>query len=149
MVVAAMALAAPRMASAQTLGTFSWQLQPCCNVVTVVVERVGDTYTLDGSDDQCGAERRAPVTGGASPNALGGVDLSLTEVGPFAIPLHTRVRLSLPGASGTWIDSRGDDGEFVLGGRSGGERRWAASGRARSGRTKCNGGCRVRVPLGR
>ena len=36
-------------ADAQSLGTFRWQLQPFCNVVTVNVIQQGAVYTLDGS----------------------------------------------------------------------------------------------------
>ena len=32
-------------AQAQTLGSFSWQLQPFCNVVTVTVTQAGTVYT--------------------------------------------------------------------------------------------------------
>ena len=41
-------------ANAQSLGTFRWQLQPFCNVITVTVVQQGGTYTLDGTDDRCG-----------------------------------------------------------------------------------------------
>ena len=48
---------------AQPIGTFRWQLQPFCNVVTVNVNQQGAVYTMDGYDDQCGAARRAPIAG--------------------------------------------------------------------------------------
>lgn len=41
-------------ATAQPLGTFRWQLQPYCNVLTLNVVQ-GGVYTLDGTDDRCGA----------------------------------------------------------------------------------------------
>ena len=50
-------------ADAQPLGTFRWQLQPYCNVVTVTVIQQGAVYTMDGYDDQCGAAQRAPLVG--------------------------------------------------------------------------------------
>ena len=65
-ITAAMATGAAR-ASAEPIGTFSWQLQPYCNRVTVSVVRDGTLYTLDGWDDQCGAGQRAPVVGVATP----------------------------------------------------------------------------------
>ena len=37
-------------ANAQPLGSFSWQLQPFCNVLTVSVTQQGNIYTLDGYD---------------------------------------------------------------------------------------------------
>ena len=55
-------------AEAQPIGTFSWQLQPFCNVVTVTVTQQGGVYTLDGYDDQCGAPTVASVVGTAIPN---------------------------------------------------------------------------------
>ena len=42
---------------AQSLGSFSWQLQPFCNYLTVTVTQQGSLYTLDGYDDQCGARK--------------------------------------------------------------------------------------------
>ena len=42
------------IANAQPLGSFSWQLQPFCNVLTISVTQQGNIYTLDGYDDQCG-----------------------------------------------------------------------------------------------
>jgi hypothetical protein len=50
-VVAALVLAAvvvPATASSQPLGTFRWQLQPFCNVITVSVTQNGAVYTLGG-----------------------------------------------------------------------------------------------------
>ncbi len=43
--------------SAQSIGTFPFQLAPYCNVVTLTVTQIGNTLTLDGYDDQCGAAR--------------------------------------------------------------------------------------------
>lgn len=57
-------MAAP--VGAQTLGTFRFQLQPYCNVVTLTIVQQGAQYQLTGTDDQCGAGPRA-VTG-AFPN---------------------------------------------------------------------------------
>ncbi len=42
----------PTQASAQSLGTFRWQLQPFCNVVTLSVTAHGSSIVaLDGFDD--------------------------------------------------------------------------------------------------
>jgi hypothetical protein len=49
--------------SAQLIGTFSGQLQPYCNVVTLNTTQTGNVYTLEGYDDQCGATTRAATTG--------------------------------------------------------------------------------------
>ena len=55
----AVGLGGASWAEAQSLGTFQWQLQPYCNLVTVTVTQNGGLYTLDGYDDQCGAPTRA------------------------------------------------------------------------------------------
>lgn len=102
-------------AAAQSVGTFRWQLQPYCNVVTVAVVQGGGGYTLDGWDDQCGAASRAPLVGGATLNPDGSVQLGLHIVtSPGAVPIHVAARLTLPTASGTWHDSAGGSGAFVL-----------------------------------
>ena len=45
-------------AGAQPLGSFSWQLAPYCNLITVSVTQDGSIYTLVGYDNQCGAAAR-------------------------------------------------------------------------------------------
>jgi len=50
-------------AAAQPLGSFRWQLQPYCNVVTVAVVQQGGQYQLDGTDDQCAAAQAAGMRG--------------------------------------------------------------------------------------
>ena len=81
--LAAMALlaAAPGRAAAQTLGTFRWQLQPYCNVITVTITQVGGTYRVEGTDDQCGGGRdQASVQGMAFANPDGTIGFGLTIV---------------------------------------------------------------------
>ncbi len=53
---------------------------PYCNVVTVSVTESGGVYTLDGHDDQCGADTRAPATGTAVLNPDGTVEIGLLIV---------------------------------------------------------------------
>ena len=70
LVIAGVMVAGP--AWGQSLGTFRWQLQPYCNVVTVNVEQQGSAYVISGSDDQCSsAGGRAAVTGTAFGNPDG------------------------------------------------------------------------------
>lgn len=108
-------------ADAQPLGTFSWQLQPYCNVVTVSVTQTGGIYTLDGFDDQCGGAQRAAVTGLASPNPDGTIGFGLTIVAaPSGVPVHVAARITLAALSGTWNDSTGASGAFAFGARTGG-----------------------------
>ena len=40
-------------AAAQSLGTYRWQLQPFCNVLTISVVQQGGQYQLDGSEMVC------------------------------------------------------------------------------------------------
>jgi hypothetical protein len=100
----------------QPLGTFRWQLAPFCNVITVTVAPSGDTFTLDGFDDQCGAATRAAVTGAAFPNPDGSLGIGLSIVAtPGAAPVHVDVALSLTTIGGPWRDSAGNTGTFVFG----------------------------------
>lgn len=112
------AFGAPPLADAQPIGEFRWQLQPYCNVVTVNVSRTGIVYTLDGYDDNCGAGARSAVTGVATQNADGSVSVGIVVVNPKdGPPTSVAARISLPAANGTWSDSGGQGGAFVLGGQ--------------------------------
>jgi hypothetical protein len=104
----------PSPAAAQSIGTFRWQLQPYCNVVTAAVTQVGAVYRLDGVDDQCGGNGAA-LTGDAHLNASGGVSLGFTIVtAPSGRPVLVSADIALPSANGTWQDSTGATGPFVL-----------------------------------
>ena len=92
--VGLLVLARPALLAQGTpLGTFRWQLQPFCNVVTVNVIQQGAVYTVDGHDDQCGAPQRAPLVGLATPNPDGSIGLGLHVV-------------TVPGGRGVHIDAR-------------------------------------------
>lgn len=110
-------------ASAQMVGTFAWQLQPFCNRVSGVVTFVGGVYTFDASDDACGTGPRVPVSGIITPNPDGSFTIGLVQVGATGAALHTTATLTLPNASGTWTDSGGRTGAFVLAGTGGGSPR--------------------------
>lgn len=102
-------------ANAQPIGTFRWQQQPYCNVLTVNVVQTGTIYQLDGVDDQCGATTRASVAGLAFLNPNGTIGIGLTIVTtPGATPLHLDATLNWPSVSGTWRDSAGATGPFVF-----------------------------------
>ncbi len=102
-------------AEAQSLGTFQWQLQPYCNLVTVTVTQNGGLYTLDGYDDQCGAPTRASVVGTAIPNPNGTITLGFTIVTtPDGTPVHVQTALSLATLGGPWSDSAGHTGTLVF-----------------------------------
>lgn len=119
--IASVIVFAPVAGAAQPLGTYAWQLQPFCNRVSVNVVQAGAVYTLDGWDDQCGASVRAPVVGTAvlNPNGTIGLGLSIVTT-PGGVPVHVDAVVTLPSASGSWRDSNGNTGDFVLGGAAGG-----------------------------
>jgi hypothetical protein len=103
-------------AIAQPLGSFTWQLQPYCNRVTVNVRQDGAVYTLDGTDDQCGAAQKAPLVGLAALNSDGSIGFGLNVVAPSGQPVPVQARISVTTLSGTWRDSGGNTGTFAFGG---------------------------------
>lgn len=117
-------------ASAQTIGTFRWQQQPYCNVLTLTITQVGAAYRLEGTDDGCGAPRQASVVGLGFLNPNGTVGMGLTVVtndggGSGGAPLHLDAAISLTSLSGTWRDNTGQTGTwtFTPGAGSGGAAR--------------------------
>jgi hypothetical protein len=110
----------PPPAASQPLGTFTWQLQPFCNRVTVSVRQDGAVYTLDGTDDQCGAAEKAPLVGLAALNPDGSIGFGLNIVAPTGQPVPVQARISVATLSGTWRDGAGNVGTFVFGGNTGG-----------------------------
>jgi hypothetical protein len=108
--------AAAGAADAQPIGTYSWQLAPYCNVITVAVTQNGAQYTLDGYDTQCGGgSHRAPVTGIAVPNPNGSIGLGFSIVtSPGGAPVHVSALLELATLGGSWTDSLGNTGAFVF-----------------------------------
>lgn len=102
--------------AAQSLGTFRWQLQPYCNVLTLAVTQVGDVYRIEGTDDQCGAgPSLASVQGIAYLNPSGTVGLGLSLVtAPGGAPVHIDAEVLLSTLSGSWRDSTGATGPFTL-----------------------------------
>ena len=103
-------------AAAQPVGTFRWQLQPFCNVVTVAITQNGAVYRLEGTDDQCGGGAdAASVTGTAFPNADGTIGFGLNIVtAPGGRPVHVDAEINLGTFGGTWRDSAGGAGTFAL-----------------------------------
>lgn len=111
-------------AAAQPLGTFHWQLQPFCNVLTVQVSAAPDgVFRLEGADDQCGAPDRAPAVGVATMNGDGTVALGLHLVTAGGRPLAIDARVQPASGDGGWSDSAGNSGRLVLGGAAPGARR--------------------------
>lgn len=106
----------PAAARAQVVGIFTWQLQPYCNAVTLTLTGApGGVWTLDGSDDQCGASNRGSAVGVATFNGTT-VALNFSVVtAPSARPVHVSALVSPANGSGTWSDSAGNSGTFAFG----------------------------------
>ena len=105
--------AASSRAQAQPLGTFRWQTQPYCNVLTLTIVQDGSQYRLDGTDDQCGASRKAGVVGLGFPNPDGTIGFGLTVVtAPGGTPLHLDATFTPPSLGGSWRDSAGATGAW-------------------------------------
>ncbi len=99
--------------SAQPLGTFRWQLQPYCNVVTLAITQLGSQFRFEGFDDQCNAATRAAVTGLGVPNADGSFEFGLTVIGATG-PQHLDVTFTIGPIGGPWRDGSGVTGTFVF-----------------------------------
>ena len=114
-------------ADAQSIGTFKWQLQPYCNVVTLAVTQVDGVYRLEGTDDQCGnGSDQASAIGTAFQNPDGTIGFGLTIVAtPGGVPVHVDAALAPGGFDGTWKDNAGNSGafRFTAGASSGGNAR--------------------------
>lgn len=117
----ALAMLSGGTASAQVFGTFSWQMQNYCNVVTLTITQIPAGYTINGFDDQCGGPKRASVAGMALINPDGTVGLDFTVVAaPDGTGSHVSASVSPGTGSGTWADSGGNTGTFVLAGAAAG-----------------------------
>lgn len=113
--VAAMMLA-PARANAQVFGTFTWQMQPYCNRVTLTLTNSPGGFALAGVDDQCGAVSKGSATGVAVFNTDGTVGLNFTIVAPPAgQAVNVSARVSPATGQGTWSDDVGNSGGFAFG----------------------------------
>ncbi len=111
-----LAVGAATTVQAQALGTFRWQLQPFCNVLTLTVTQVGATYRLEGLDDRCGGGAApSSAMGVGYPKPDGTIGFGITIVlDPGAAPLQLTSAISLSTISGTWQDSASNSGAFVF-----------------------------------
>lgn len=115
-------------AHAQTLGTFTFQLQPYCNVITMTITQEGATYRLSGWDDACSATLRYPMSGTIATNPNGTLAFAFVVTRPNGIAVDTNFTFTpAPPYSGPWSDSAGNTGTFVLGGAAAGSPRPAPS----------------------
>ena len=99
-------------AQAQVFGTFKWQTQPYCNVLTLTVVQQGGIFQLVGSDDLCGGGT-APITGTAVING-GGVAFGVAVALPGGAAAHVSSTISIATLSGTWADADGNGGPFTF-----------------------------------
>lgn len=104
-------------ASAQVFGTFSWRMAPFCNVVTLTITQVPSGFSIDGTDNQCGVGGKlSAATGQATLNPDGTVGLYFTSLtSPSAKSVDVTALISPATGSGTWSDSLGNTGTFLLG----------------------------------
>lgn len=101
--------------SAQPLGTFRWQLQPYCNIISLAVVQQGSQYQLDGTDDQCGAAVKASVVGMAFQNPNGSIGFGLSIVtAPGGTPVDVYATIAIATLNGTWRDSAGNSGTLIF-----------------------------------
>jgi len=101
-------------AFAQPLGTFRWQLQPFCNVLTLAVTQSGGVFRLEGTDNQCGSDKAASAVGTAFANPDGSIGLGVAIVAaPSGTPVHVEATIDLSTLNGTWHDSAGNAGSLV------------------------------------
>jgi hypothetical protein len=98
----------------ESLGTFSWQLAPFCNVLTLTIARDGPIATVSGYDDGCGAGQRQAAVGSAFPNPDGTVGIGLTVLNPTAAASTIQALIGAGTSSGSWKDQTGNAGAFVF-----------------------------------
>ncbi len=115
---AALSLASAAPAAAQVVGTFSWQTQPYCNVITVTVIQQGAAFQLTGLDNQCGGAA-SPVTGTAIFSG-GTVQMGIAVALANGRAVNLSTSISLGTLSGTWTDDASLAGTFVFNGSGAG-----------------------------
>lgn len=104
-------------ASAQSLGTFVWQTQPYCNRLALALTSAPGGFTVIGTDDGCGAPKKASVTGTVVLNADATASLRVTVAPPDGgRSVELSATVSTANGSGIWSDAFGQSGTFALGG---------------------------------
>jgi hypothetical protein len=83
-------------------------------VLTVNVTQQAGIYTIDGTDDRCGAAQVASVVGVAFLNPSSLVGFGLTVVLPNGVPVHIEAEINITSLNGTWRDSGGNNGSFIF-----------------------------------
>ena len=107
-------LFAPLTATAQTIGTFRWQLAPYGSVMNITVTQRGAVYELIGFETQC-SNLSLPVSGVGVPQANGQIFLGMTSINENGRGLHTRAYVNPTTFSGSWSDNAGNSNQnFVF-----------------------------------
>ena len=101
-------------ASAQSLGTFRWQLQPYGSVLQISVTQQGSIFLLDGIELQCGGNASLPVNGVAVPQTNGSVILGLTTINEQGRGIHTRATVNTIDFNGFYSDNAGNTSQVFL-----------------------------------
>ncbi len=107
-------LASAEPASAQTIGTFRWQLAPFGSVLNLTVVQQGGIYLLNGFEAQCGGNLSLPVSGVAVPQADGRIFLGVTSINVDGRGLHTRALINLSDFNGFWSDNAGNSSQAFV-----------------------------------
>lgn len=86
-----------------------------CNIVTLTLSQTSGGFTVDGSDNQCGAAKLAGAAGMALFNPDGTVGLEFTIVtAPSPRAVHVSASVNPGTGNGSWTDSVGNTGAFTL-----------------------------------
>jgi hypothetical protein len=104
----------PATASGQVLGTFTWRLNPFCNLLTLTAVQQGAGIALTGYDDNCGAAVRRSASGTAVFNGNGTVTLGVSIMGEGLAPNQLAAVVSPITGAGSWSDSDGNGGPLTL-----------------------------------
>lgn len=114
--VPALLLFPSQPAAAQPMGTFTWQLAPYCNVLSLNTTLDVSVYTFDGFDNQCGASTLATVRGLGviNPNGTVGIGLDIVT-SPGGLPVHVMATIDMATLSGPWSDDHGNSGTLAFG----------------------------------
>lgn len=107
-------LTAAGTVQAQSLGTFRWQQEPYCNVITLDVVQRGGVYQLTGFDDECDAPARGAVNGTAFQNPDGSIGMGLSVITPSGQSFHLDITVTLSTLSGTWRSDTNATGAWVF-----------------------------------
>lgn len=94
-------------ASAQTIGTFSWQIEPLGSVLTLTITQQGSAFLVNGFEAQCGGNLSLPVTGSIIIQESGQAFLGLTSINERGRGIHTAALINTTTFNGTWSDNTG------------------------------------------